>query len=370
MPKWRMNSLVSILFIITLLVGVEAGRPDSFNPYSVLGISQDASQEEIRRTYKKLCLKYHPDKNVQKNPREKKRCEELFKQVQKANDMIGSEESRRLYKTNSQFQQSYTDYFQRQPHSQNEAYRAFQEQFFSQRQRGARVYFGGVDITNLFSSGEAAFFNPLSANKSTYLQKVKVSLKDLYCGKSGVEVKLKDTFWNRYKAVFRGGMAGPMLYQSIAISLSLMRMISFPRSLVAAALFFHFSLPRPTKLGFTCNIVSGWKAGTKLTFTGVEPGFKVVFVLDEQKDDRYRRVGNDLHTSITINETQRSRGCTISLELLDQKSIFIHLEPDEIGKSGGSVKVLGKGWPRRGGLASSGDLVVDVKVVKGSKRKS
>mmetsp|Transcript_32811 Transcript_32811/g.49468 ORF Transcript_32811/g.49468 Transcript_32811/m.49468 type:complete len:372 (+) Transcript_32811:179-1294(+) len=368
MSIWKIHSLLYMLLLATLFVRVEAGRSNSFNPYSVLGLSEEASQQEIKRNYKKLCLKYHPDKNVQKTPREKKRCEELFKQVQKANEMIGSEESRQRYNANSQFTESYNDYFQRQPYSQNEAYRTFQKQFFS-RQPATRVYFGGVDISNFFSSGEASFFKPQAAYKSIYLQKVKISLKDLYCGRSGIEVKLKDTLWNRYKAVFRGGAAGPILYQAVAISLSLMRIISFPRSFVAAALFFHFTLPRPLKLDYTCNIISGWKSGTKLTFKA-EPGFNVVFVLDERKDDKYHRVGNNLHTSVTINERQRSRGCTINLELLDQKSIYLHLDPNQISESGGSVKISGKGWPSRGGLPSTGDLIVDVKIVRGKRKKN
>lgn len=52
------------------------------NPYEVLGISPDASDEEIKKAYRKLSRKYHPDANVD-NPH-KEQAEEKFKEVQSA----------------------------------------------------------------------------------------------------------------------------------------------------------------------------------------------------------------------------------------------------------------------------------------------
>jgi len=56
------------------------------NPYKVLGISPDASDDEVKKAYKTLCKKYHPDANIN-NP-DKEKIEELFKQVQQAYQMI------------------------------------------------------------------------------------------------------------------------------------------------------------------------------------------------------------------------------------------------------------------------------------------
>ena len=52
------------------------------DPYSVLGVSRDASEEEIKKAYRKLSRIYHPDANVN-NPN-KKQAEEKFKEIQEA----------------------------------------------------------------------------------------------------------------------------------------------------------------------------------------------------------------------------------------------------------------------------------------------
>jgi molecular chaperone DnaJ len=59
------------------------------DPYEVLGVSRDADMEEIKKAYRKLSRKYHPDANIN-NPN-KKQAEEKFKQVQQAYQRIVDE---------------------------------------------------------------------------------------------------------------------------------------------------------------------------------------------------------------------------------------------------------------------------------------
>lgn len=56
------------------------------NPYEVLGVSYNATDDEIKKAYKKLSRKYHPDANVG-NPNQKA-YEEKFKEVQQAYQII------------------------------------------------------------------------------------------------------------------------------------------------------------------------------------------------------------------------------------------------------------------------------------------
>lgn len=56
------------------------------DPYEVLGVSRSASEDDIKKAYRKLSRKYHPDANIN-NPN-KAQAEERFKEVQRAYDTI------------------------------------------------------------------------------------------------------------------------------------------------------------------------------------------------------------------------------------------------------------------------------------------
>src|SRR5438874_5507044 len=60
--------------------------------YDALGVSKSASQDEIKKAYRKLVREYHPDKN----PGDKE-AEERFKEIQGAYDVLGDPEKRKQY---------------------------------------------------------------------------------------------------------------------------------------------------------------------------------------------------------------------------------------------------------------------------------
>lgn len=67
------------------------------NLYDILGVSKDATQDEIKKAYRKLSLKYHPDKHTGDTPEEQKKNEELFKEVTEAYDVLSNPEKREQY---------------------------------------------------------------------------------------------------------------------------------------------------------------------------------------------------------------------------------------------------------------------------------
>lgn len=60
--------------------------------YGLLGVKKNASQEEIRKAFRKLARKYHPDVN----PGDKK-AEEKFKEISEANDVLSDPKKRKIY---------------------------------------------------------------------------------------------------------------------------------------------------------------------------------------------------------------------------------------------------------------------------------
>ena len=64
------------------------------NYYTVLGVTKDANEEEIKKAYKKLAMKYHPDKNLDG---EKESAEIEFKKISEAYSVLGDPIKRRNY---------------------------------------------------------------------------------------------------------------------------------------------------------------------------------------------------------------------------------------------------------------------------------
>src|SRR3954465_2939259 len=60
--------------------------------YAILGVKKTASSEEIRKAFRKLARKYHPDVN----PNDKK-AEEKFKELSEANDVLTDPKKRKIY---------------------------------------------------------------------------------------------------------------------------------------------------------------------------------------------------------------------------------------------------------------------------------
>lgn len=60
--------------------------------YNVLGVSKDADKSQIKSSYRKLAMKYHPDKNINN-----KQAEEKFKEASEAAEILLNDDKRRIY---------------------------------------------------------------------------------------------------------------------------------------------------------------------------------------------------------------------------------------------------------------------------------
>jgi DnaJ-class molecular chaperone len=67
----------------------------STNYYDILNINKNASQDEIKKAYYKLALKYHPDKNKDID------AEEKFKEISQAYEVLSDENKRKSYDNNN-----------------------------------------------------------------------------------------------------------------------------------------------------------------------------------------------------------------------------------------------------------------------------
>nr|AAW27439.2 SJCHGC02252 protein [Schistosoma japonicum] len=72
--------------------GGQKSSKENINLYAILEVDRNATAEEIRKSYRRLALKYHPDKNV-KDPG----ASEKFKEINRAHSILANEQKRKLY---------------------------------------------------------------------------------------------------------------------------------------------------------------------------------------------------------------------------------------------------------------------------------
>ena len=78
-----------------------AGRKDL---YKILGVTQTASDDDIRKAYRKLALKWHPDRHSSKSDEERAHAEVMFKDLAEAYEVLNDREKRKRYDSGVELQ--------------------------------------------------------------------------------------------------------------------------------------------------------------------------------------------------------------------------------------------------------------------------
>jgi DnaJ-class molecular chaperone len=134
------------------------------NPYETLGVSKTATQDEIKKAYRVLAKKNHPDLN----PGNKK-AEEKFKEISHANDLIGTPEARVKFDSGEINEQQYQEHQQRQRQQQRQQGRRSERPRSDRYSQSFADQFGGEDFfEDLFKSHKAK--TPPSASQDTHYQ--------------------------------------------------------------------------------------------------------------------------------------------------------------------------------------------------------
>ena len=174
------------------------------DPYSVLGISRNADDAEIKKAYRKLSRKYHPDANVN-NPN-KAEAEERFKQVQAAYDQIMREKEQGY----SSQRASYDGDYQRSNGGYGSAYGDF-ESFFGG--------FGGFDFGGFGAGQRGAGRSSANDGDSNYLRAAANYIRNGHFQEAVNvlnNIPNRNAQWYYYSAMAHSGMGNNVLAMDYA----------------------------------------------------------------------------------------------------------------------------------------------------------
>lgn len=318
--------------------------------YDRLGLTPDATEEQIRKAYRKLCLKTHPDKN----PGDEEAATK-FKAISEAYEVLSDKEKRQRYDNLGMAGLKDTPGFGMNPGD-----------IFNQ-------FFGGV------RTGRSAGPEPLVVG-------IECSLKDLYLGKTvdiPVDRKIKcdtckGTGTQSGKAQPKCDQCqgqgvrmmhhqiGPNMYQQVMQPCTKCRGSGeMPASDDVCSACSGKKTVSNTK-SFKVTIKKGAHHGAKMIFRneGNANGDLIFVVTESDTDSSFKRYrdGADLFTKVTISLFEALCGLNLPLKHLDNRIINIVSESGDVLEPGCIRKVTGMGMPNYHQPDEYGDLYIEFDV--------
>ncbi|MCB0793411.1 MAG: molecular chaperone DnaJ [Flavobacteriales bacterium] len=326
------------------------------DPYEVLGVGRSASPEEIKKAYRKLAIKYHPDKN----PGDKA-AEEKFKEAAVAYEILSDADKKAKYDRFGHAGPGMGGGFQGGGMSMDDIFSHFGDIFGDAFGGGAFGGFGGRSGGRRTIKG-----SNLRVRLKLDLQEIaqgvekKIKVNKLVrakgseygtcstCGGSGQVARVQNTFLGQMQTVTTcpacGGIGQMVVKRGAG---------SDENGLVREEAIVPIQIPAGVEEGMQLNI-SGM--GNEAPAGGI-PGDLLV-VIEEETHPQLKRDGIHLHYDAYLNLVDAALGGSVEVPLVKGKA-KVKIEPST--QSGRTMRLKGKGLPDVHGRGT-GDLFVHLVV--------